>query len=105
MTSSREEPQFLLGIECSHSQILRASKLMKPARRDYNRNPYFLCPSCHRRKWGAYSIDPVHKGIAVTAIPQQQQQPRRRMKRNDRMRVLTKTTSTNSEEEKEKKTQ
>jgi hypothetical protein len=73
MTSNEEEeePMFLVGLESSHSQILSASKLMKPVRRDHHhaRAAYFLCPSCYRRERGACSIDPVHRVRSITEIP------------------------------------
>jgi hypothetical protein len=75
MTSNEEEeeeePMFLVGLECSHSQILSASKPMKPMRRDHHhaRAAYFLCSSCYRRERGACSIDPVHRVRSITEIP------------------------------------
>src|SRR5215213_12041760 len=48
MTISRaevqdEEPQFLVSLDCSHSQILPSSRLAKPVRRE---NAYTRAPIC-----------------------------------------------------------
>jgi hypothetical protein len=71
MTAKQEpERQYIVSLDCSHSQVLSASKLMKPVRRDhYTRTAYFLCPSCYRRERGACSIDPVHRVRSITEIP------------------------------------
>ena len=76
MTSSREEeqdeePQFLVLLDCNHSQILPASKLAKPVRREnaYTRAPMYLCRDCYTRKHGSCSIDPVHTVRSITEIP------------------------------------
>jgi hypothetical protein len=65
-----QEPMFRLDLDCRHSQVVPASKLAKPARREpVTRAAMFLCPSCYRREKGACSIDPVHRVVAITALP------------------------------------
>jgi hypothetical protein len=65
-----EEPQFLVSLDCSHTQILPASKLAKPVRREnaYTRAPMYLCRDCYTRKGGSCSIDPVHAVRSITEI-------------------------------------